>query len=102
QTTRGQAIGSAAAVSELAFLLRHLASESRGAPRAASAVPPTENTIRDLAILAQLQNDASSPDSDASSSLNVQDPMAAKTFPNLLKLPGLFGDIKLSTSMPRS
>jgi hypothetical protein len=27
--------------------------------------------------------------------------LAAKTVPNLLKLPGLFGDIKLTPSTPR-
>ena len=42
------------------------------------------------------------PDNNASGSIAVHDPMAAKTFPNLLKLPGLFGDIKLTTSEPRS
>jgi hypothetical protein len=67
-------------------------------------VPPTasiENTLRDLALLAQLQNDGLNPDNNASGSIAVHDPMAAKTVPNLLKLPGLFGDIKLTASMPR-
>ena len=97
-------MGSTAAVTEPGFLLRHLAAESRSALRAIPALPPSasvENTLSALAILAQLQNDPSSPGRDASSSLTVHDPMAARTFPNLLKLPGLFGDIKLTTSMPR-
>jgi hypothetical protein len=94
-------MGTTAAVSGLAFLLRHLASDSGDAPRAASAVPPTGKAIRDLAILAQLQNDGLNPDNNASGSIAVHDPLAAKAFPNLLKLPGLFGDIKLTPSMPR-
>ena len=96
-------MGSTAAVTEPGFLLRHLAAESRSALRAIPALPPSASveTLSALAILAQLQNDPSSPGRDASSSLTVHDPMAARTFPNLLKLPGLFGDIKLTTSMPR-
>ena len=98
-------MGSTAAVTEPGFLLRHLGATSAGTLRAARAVPPTasiENTLRDLAILAQLRNGGSNPDSNTSGSLAVYDPMAARTFPNLLKLPGLFGDIKLTTSKPRS
>jgi hypothetical protein len=98
-------MGSTAAVTEPGFLLRHLGATSAGTLRAIPGVPPTagiENTLSALAILAQLQNDPSSPGRDASSSLTVHDPMAARTFPNLLKLPGLFGDIKLTASMPRS
>ena len=98
-------MGSTVAVTETGFLLRHLGAASAGTLRAAPAVPPTasiENTLRALAILAQLRNGGSNADSDTSSSLAVHDPMSARTFPNLLKLPGLFGDIKLTTSMPRS
>jgi hypothetical protein len=95
-------MGSTAAVTEPGFLLRHLAAGSRGALRAIPALPPSASveTLSALAILAQLQNNASSPGSDASGSLTVHDPMAARTFPNLLKLPGLFGDIKLTPSTP--
>ena len=95
-------MGSTAAVTEPGFLLRHLAAGSRGALRAAPAVPPIasiENTLRALAILAQLRNGGSNPDNNTSNSLTIPDPMAE--VPNLLKLPGLFGDIKLTTSMPR-
>ena len=94
-------MGSTAAVTEPGFLLRHLAAGSRGALRAAPAVPPIasiENTLRALAILAQLRNGGSNADSDTSSSLAVHDPMAE--VPNLLKLPGLFGDIKLTPPTP--
>jgi len=97
-------MGSTVAVTETGFLLRHLAAESRSALRAIPALPPSasvENTLSALAILAQLRNGGSNPDSNTSGSLAVYDPMAARTFPNLLKLPGLFGDIKLTTSMPR-
>ena len=95
-------MGTTAAVSGLAFLLRHLASDSGDAPRAASAVPPTASieTLSALAILAQLQNDGLNPDNNASGSIAVHDPLAAKAFPNLLKLPGLFGDIKLTPPTP--
>jgi|SRR6516225_4266838 hypothetical protein len=98
-------MGSTAAVTEPGFLLRHLAAGSRGALRAAPAVPPIasiENTLRALANLAQLQNNGLNPDNNASGSIAVHDPLAAKAFPNLLKLPGLFGDIKLTTPKPRS
>ena len=97
-------MGSTAAVTEPGFLLRHLAAGSRGALRAIPAVPPTASieTLSALAILAQLQNDGLNPDNNASGSIAVHDPLAAKAFPNLLKLPGLFGDIKLTTSMPSS
>jgi hypothetical protein len=98
-------MGSTGAVTEPGFLLRHLGATSAGTLRAARAVPPTasiENTLRDLAILAHLQNDGLNPDNNASGSIAVHDPLAAKAFPNLLKLPGLFGDIKLTTSKPRS
>ena len=97
-------MGSTGAVTEPGFLLRHLAAGSRGALRAIPAVPPTASieTLSALAILAQLQNDGLNPDNNASGSLAVHDPLAGKAFPNLLKLPGLFGDIKLSTSKPRS
>ena len=95
-------MGSTAAVTEPGFLLRHLAAGSRGALRAIPAVPPTASieTLSALAILAQLQNDGLNPDNNASGSLTVHDPMAARTFPNLLKLPGLFGDIKLTPPTP--
>ena len=97
-------MGSTAAVTEPGFLLRHLAAGSRGALRAIPAVPPTASieTLSALAILAQLQNDGLNPDNNASGSIAVHDPLAAKTVPNLLKLPGLFGDIKLTPSKPRS
>jgi hypothetical protein len=97
-------MGSTGAVTEPGFLLRHLGATSAGTLRAARAVPPTasiENTLSTLAILAQLQNGGSNTNS-TSSSIAVHDPLAAKAFPNLLKLPGLFGDIKLTTSKPRS
>ena len=96
-------MGSTAAVTEPGFLLRHLAAGSRGALRAIPALPPSASveTLSALAILAQLQNDGLNPDNNASGSIAVHDPLAAKVFPNLLKLPGLFGDIKLTTSMPR-
>ena len=96
-------MGSTAAVTEPGFLLRHLGAESRGALRAIPGVPPTagiENTLSALAILAQLQNDGLNPDNNASGSLAVHDPLAGKAFPNLLKLPGLFGDIKLTPPTP--
>jgi len=92
-------------VTEPGFLLRHLAAESRSALRAIPALPPSasvENTLSALAILAQLHPGDSNPESNASSSLAIHDPLAAKAFPNLLKLPSLFGDIKLTTSEPRS
>jgi len=95
-------MGSTAAVTEPGFLLRHLAAGSRGALRAIPAVPPTASieTLSALAILAQLQNDGLNPDNNASGSLAVHDPLAGKAFPNLLKLPGLFGDIKLTPPTP--
>ena len=95
-------MGSTAAVTEPGFLLRHLAAESKGALRAIPAVPPTASieTLSALAILAQLQNDGLNPDNNASGSLAVHDPLAGKAFPNLLKLPGLFGDIKLTPPTP--
>ena len=95
-------MGSTAAVTEPGFLLRHLAAGSRGALRAIPAVPPTASieTLSALAILAQLQNDGLNPDNNASGSIAVHDPLAAKAFPNLLKLPGLFGDIKLTPPTP--
>jgi hypothetical protein len=96
-------MGSTAALTVPGFLLQHLGVASAGTLRAAPAAPPTasiENTLRALAILAQLRNGGSNADSDTSSSLAVHDPMAE--VPNLLKLPGLFGDIKLTTSMPSS
>jgi len=95
-------MGSTAAVTEPGFLLRHLAAGSRGALRAIPAVPPTASieTLSALAILAQLQNDGLNPDNNASGSIAVHDPLAGKAFPNLLKLPGLFGDIKLTPPTP--
>jgi len=95
-------MGSTAAVTEPGFLLRHLAAGSRGALRAIPAVPPTASieTLSALAILAQLQNDGLNPDNNASGSLAIHDPLAGKAFPNLLKLPGLFGDIKLTPPTP--
>ena len=96
-------MGSTAALTQPALLLRHLAATSAGTLRAAPAVPPTasiENTLRALANLAQLQNDGLNPDNNTSRSLAVHDPLAAKAFPNLLKLPGLFGDIKLTPPTP--
>ena len=95
-------MGSTAAVTEPGFLLRHLAAGSRGALRAIPAVPPTASieTLSALVILAQLQNDGLNPDNNASGSIAVHDPLAAKAFPNLLKLPGLFGDIKLTPPTP--
>ena len=95
-------MGSTAAVTEPGFLLRHLAAGSRGALRAIPAVPPTASieTLSALAILAQLQNDGLNPDNNASGSIAVHDPLAANAFPNLLKLPGLFGDIKLTPPTP--
>ena len=95
-------MGSTAAVTEPGFLLRHLAAGSRGALRAIPAVPPTASieTLSALAILAQLQNDGLNPDNNASGSLAVHDPLAGKAFPNLLKLSGLFGDIKLTPPTP--
>jgi hypothetical protein len=98
-------MGSTAALTGAGFLLRHLGAASTGTLRAAPAVPPIasiENTLRALAILAQLHPGDSNPESNASSSLAIHDPLAAKAFPNLLKLPSLFGDIKLTTSEPRS
>jgi hypothetical protein len=96
-------MGSTAAVTETVLLLRHLAAGSRGTLRAAPAAaapPPTsiEDTMRALAILAQLRDGSANADRDTSSSLAIDDPLASKT---LLKLPGLFGDIKLSPSTPR-
>jgi hypothetical protein len=103
-------MGSTAAVTEPGFLLRHLGATSAGALRAApahgelvmlGAVPPTasiDNTLRVLAILAQLYNGGSNPDNNTSSSLAIPDPMAEVL--NLLKLPGLFGDIKLTPPTP--
>jgi len=95
-------MGRTAAVTEPGFLLRHLAAGSRGALRAIPAVPPTASieTLSALAILAQLQNDGLNPDNNASGSLAVHDPLAGKAFPNLRKLPGLFGDIKLTPPTP--
>ena len=95
-------MGSTAALTQPALLLRHLAAGSRGALRAIPAVPPTASieTLSALAILAQLQNDGLNPDNNASGSLAVHDPLAGKAFPNLLKLPGLFGDIKLTPPTP--
>ena len=95
-------MGSTAAVTEPGFLLRHLAAGSRGALRAIPALPPSASveTLSALAILAQLQNDGLNPDNNASGSIAVHDPLAAKAFPNLLKLPGLFGDIKLTPPKP--
>jgi hypothetical protein len=95
-------MGSTAALTEAGLLLRHRVAASAGTLRAAPAAPPTasiENTLRALAILAQLRNGGSNPDNNTSNSLTIPDPMAE--VPNLLKLPGLFGDIKLTTSMPR-
>ena len=98
-------MGSTAALTVPGFLLQHLGVASAGTLRAAPAAPPTasiENTLRALANLAQLQNNGLNPDNNASGSIAVHDPLAAKAFPNLLKLPSLFGDIKLTTSEPRS
>ena len=98
-------MGSTAALTVPGFLLQHLGVASAGTLRAAPAAPPTasiENTLRALAIHAQLHPGDSNPESNASSSLAIHDPLAAKAFPNLLKLPGLFGDIKLTMSEPRS
>ena len=95
-------MGSTAALTVPVFLLQHLGVASPGTLRAAPAAPPTasfENRLRALAILAQLRNGGSNPDNNTSNSLTIPDPMAE--VPNLLKLPGLFGDIKLTTSMPR-
>ncbi len=98
-------MGSTAGMTDSGFPLQHLGAGSSGGLRAVPAVPSTasiENTLRALAILAQLRHGDANPDRNISTSLAVHDPLAAKTFPNLLKLPGLFGDIKLTTSMPRS
>lgn len=99
-------MGSTAAVTAPVLLLRSLAAGSRGtlrAPPAAAVPPPTsiEDTIRALAILAQLRDGSANADSDASSSLTIHDPTAWKTLPNLLKLPSLFGGSKLSPPTPR-
>jgi hypothetical protein len=64
-----------------------------------------ENILRALAtlpILAELQvDDPAGSKSNASSGGSVLEPTASWPFPNLCKLPGLFGDVKLSTLGPK-
>ena len=92
----------------LAALLRSLS--QRSPTGSLQAVPPTvgsmENIIRALAtlpILADLGIDnptGTSP--NASRGGSVLEPISVWPFPNLFKLPGLFGDIKLNTPGPKS
>jgi hypothetical protein len=64
-----------------------------------------ENILRALAtlpILAELRiDDEAGSSSNASGGGSIPAPMASWPFPNLLKLPGLFGDLTLTTSGPK-
>jgi hypothetical protein len=91
----------------LAALRRRLSPESRTIP------PPTipgvsqmagmEHILRALAILAELRDAGPvSTSTNTSAGGTMTDPMALKPGPDPLKLPGLFGDVKLAPpSVPK-
>jgi hypothetical protein len=62
-----------------------------------------ESILRVLAILAELRNTGPvSTSTNTSAGGTMTDPMALKPGPNMFKLPGLFGDMKLSPpSVPK-
>ena len=87
---------------QIMALLRQLPPEPTGAPRGAApgTIPMgnTENIMRALLILAQLRNGGAEARGSTTGGGAIPDSMAS---PDLFKLPGLFGDMKLSPAMPR-
>src|SRR5262249_38943107 len=71
------------------------------APPGAVPAPPwwlstrsRQDLIRSLAILAQIRDGGATTGSNPLRGGAIPDPLSSKAVPNLLKLPGLFGDIK--------
>jgi hypothetical protein len=92
-------MGSTAAVASpasLLALLRQLGASTGAVPPAPGLLSKgrTEDQLRALAILAQLRDAGQTAASNRTRGTTIPDPM--KTVPNLLKLPGLFADLRLS------
>src|SRR5262249_14447251 len=85
-------------------VLRQLAAAPPGAVPAAPwwlSTRSAEGVIRAVAILGKLRARSAPTGSTPTGAGAIPDPLTSKAVPNLPKLPGLFGDIKLSPPTPR-